>query len=134
MIEAVISSETSTNSFRTSWRLTSEDSPLRNHYCGNFRSEVERLHYEDEPVMMNIVACMSDVRRGFGLDIVFIDYLQDVTTNNLTLSLFTHFTNHTVSFSACGVSTRRFLVTASNNDYSSASGLKSCLNGVSLST
>jgi hypothetical protein len=31
---------------------------------------------------VNIVTCMSDYRRGFGLDIGFIDYLQVVTANN----------------------------------------------------
>jgi hypothetical protein len=30
----------------------------------------------------NIVTCMNDSRRGFGLDIGFIDNLQFVTTNN----------------------------------------------------
>jgi hypothetical protein len=29
-----------------------------------------------------IVTCMSDPRRGFGLELGFIDHLQVVTTNN----------------------------------------------------
>jgi hypothetical protein len=32
--------------------------------------------------IVNIVTCLSDSRRGFVLDIGFIDYLQVVTTNN----------------------------------------------------
>jgi hypothetical protein len=31
---------------------------------------------------IHIVTCMSDSRRGFGLEIGFIDHLQVVTTNN----------------------------------------------------
>jgi hypothetical protein len=33
-------------------------------------------------IVYHIVACMSDCRRGFGLDIRFIDHLQVITTNN----------------------------------------------------
>jgi hypothetical protein len=34
--------------------------------------------------ILNTVTCMSDSRRGFGLDIGFLDHLQVVTTNNYT--------------------------------------------------
>jgi hypothetical protein len=49
--------------------------------------------------------------------------------------LFPHFTkNHAKSFPARSVFTSSCLVTASNNGYSSASGLKSALNDGSLPT
>jgi hypothetical protein len=73
MIEAVLSSETSVNSYRTTWRRTPEDSTLRNHRCENLKCKLEGLHYKHEPVVMNIVSCMSDSRRSFGLDNGFID-------------------------------------------------------------
>jgi hypothetical protein len=62
---------------------------------------------------------------GFGLVILFIEHLQLATTNNFnsiadfrTLQITTA---HAKSFSACILVTRRFLATASNNGYSSAS-------------
>jgi hypothetical protein len=61
----------------------------------------------------------------------FIDHLdtQLVTiTLSLISTLYKLLTAHPKSFPACSVLTRRFLVTASNNGYFSASVLKSSLN------
>jgi hypothetical protein len=69
---------------------------------------------------------MCDNRQGFGLDIGFIDHLQFVTTNNYNIIA--------KSFPARSVFTSSCLVTASNNDYTSTSGLKSSLKGGSFST
>jgi hypothetical protein len=72
------------------------------------------------------------------LDNGFMDYLQAVTTNNYNTIADFHTlhitTTYTKSFPVCSVFIRRFRVTASNNGYSSASGLKSSLNGGSLPT
>jgi hypothetical protein len=82
-----------------------------------------------------IVTCMCDYRRGFGLDIGFIDHFntQLVITLNYTANAdihTLHFTPaHSKSFPFCSVFTRHFLVTASKNGYSSASALNSSLNG-----
>jgi hypothetical protein len=35
-----------------------------------------------QEALINILTCMSDCRRGFGLKVGFADYLQVVTTNN----------------------------------------------------
>jgi hypothetical protein len=84
------------------------------------------------------VMYMSDSRRGLGLDIEFSDHLntQLVITFNYSAIADLHTlqitTAHTKSFPACSVFTSSCLVTASNNGYSSASGLKSSLNGGSL--
>jgi hypothetical protein len=68
----------------------------------------------------------------------FIDYLQVVTTNNYNTIVYFHTlqisTVHAKSFPACSVFTTRFLVTVSNDGYSSASALKFTLNGGSLPT
>jgi hypothetical protein len=43
----------------------------------------ERYCYANQlDLDIGIVTCMSDYRRGFGLDIGFIDHLEVVTTNN----------------------------------------------------
>jgi hypothetical protein len=59
----------------------------------------------------------------------FIDHLQVVTTNNCNTIATFHIleitTAHAKYFQACSVFTGRFLVTASNNNYFSASVLKS---------
>jgi hypothetical protein len=81
-----------------------------------------------------------DSRRGFGLDIRFTDHLNTrlVTTLNYSLIADLHTlqitTAHAKSFPACRVFTISFLLTDSNNGYSSASVLKSSLNGGSLPT
>jgi hypothetical protein len=77
---------------------------------------------------------MCDYRRGFRLDIAFIDHLQVETTNKYTTIVISTLYKMKLSFPACSVFPRRFLVTASNKVYSSASGLKSSLNGGSLPT
>jgi hypothetical protein len=79
-----------------------------------------------------------DHRRSFGLNIGFIDHFktQLVITLNCSSIANSHvlqFTRvHAQSFPDCGVFTRHFLVTASNNGYSAASDLKFFLNGGSL--
>jgi hypothetical protein len=71
---------------------------------------------------------MSDSRRGFGLDIKFIDhsYTRLGTTSNCSVIAKLHnlqiTTAHAKSFASCRVFTSCSLVTASNR-------LKSCLNG-----
>jgi hypothetical protein len=71
---------------------------------------------------------MSDYRRGFGFDIGFTDHLQVTTTNNRNIIADFHTlqitTAHAKHFPACSIFTRCFLVTVSNNGYSSASVLK----------
>jgi hypothetical protein len=66
----------------------------------------------------------------------FTDNLQVITTNNYNTIADFHTlqitTAYAKSFPACSVFTRRFLVTASNSGYSSASGLKTFLNGTEL--
>jgi hypothetical protein len=87
----------------------------------------------------SIVMCMSDSRRGFRLDNV-IDHFntQLVTTLNFSAIANIHtlqFTRaHAKSFPARGVFSSSYLVTASNNGYSSDSVFKSSLNGGSLPT
>jgi hypothetical protein len=70
------------------------------------------------------------------LDIGFIDHLQIVTTNNYDTAADFHNSQVTTaqakSFLVFSVFIRRSLATASNNGYSSASMLKSSLNGGSL--
>jgi hypothetical protein len=75
---------------------------------------------------------MSDYRRGFRLDISFIDHLLVISTNNYNTYYFHTSQNHTKSFPACKIFTGSCLVTVSKNGYSSASGLKSSLNSSSL--
>jgi hypothetical protein len=76
----------------------------------------------------HIVKCMKWLQTGFRI-IQFIDYLHVAAKNNYnSIADF-----HTLQISraqaksspACGAFTRRFLVTASNNVYSSSSVLKS---------
>jgi hypothetical protein len=82
----------------------------------------------------------SDYRRGFGSNIGSIDHLyrQLGTTNNynsiVNLRTLQITTAHAKSFPAYCVVTNRSLVTASNSGDSSASALKSSLNGGSLPT
>jgi hypothetical protein len=74
---------------------------------------------------------------GFWI-IWFTDHLQVVSRNNC--HIFADFQTlqiprvHAKSFPACSVFTRRFLLTASNNGYSSATVVKSSLNGGSFPT
>jgi hypothetical protein len=72
---------------------------------------------------------MSDYRRGFGFVIVFIDRFDTrlVTTFNYSAIANLHTLQITRSFLARSVFTSICLLTASNNAYSSASGLKSTL-------
>jgi hypothetical protein len=77
---------------------------------------------------------------GFWLDIGFIDHFKTQLVITLNYSAIANFHNlqitsaHANSFPACSVFTRRFLITVSNNGYSSASVLKSSLNVGSLPT
>jgi hypothetical protein len=63
-----------------------------------------------------------------------IDHIQVVAANNYTTIADFHSTNHWCTHTSVTVYTNRFLITASNNGYSSASCLKSFLNGRSLPT
>jgi hypothetical protein len=82
----------------------------------------------------------DDSRRHFRLNIAFIDHLYTKlgTTSNYNAIADLHTlqinTAHAKSFPACCVFTNHSLVTASNSGYSSASALKSSLNGGSLPT
>jgi hypothetical protein len=85
----------------------------------------------------NIVTCMSDSRRGFGLDFGFIDHFTIhlvITLKYGAIVIFHILQYHCKSFPTHNIFTSSCLVTASNNGYSSASGLKSPLNGGSLQT
>jgi hypothetical protein len=81
-----------------------------------------------------------DSRRGFGLTIWFIDHFSTQLVITLNHKAIAHFntlqitTAHTKFFPDGSVFTSSCLVTASNNGYSSASGLKSTLNGGSFPT
>jgi hypothetical protein len=81
---------------------------------------------------------MSDSRRGFGLNIGFIDNTYLATA--LNYSAIANFHNlqitreHAKSFPAYNVFASSFLVTDSNNGYYSASGLNSFLNDDSFPT
>jgi hypothetical protein len=81
------------------------------------------------------VTCMGDYRRGFGLDIVFIDHLYTQPRTTINYSAIANLHNSqistapTKSFPACCVFTSRSLVAASSSGNSSASALKSSLNG-----
>jgi hypothetical protein len=81
----------------------------------------------DDLIRLLLSRSMSDYRRGFELDIGLTDHLQVVTTNNhntiADLQTLHFITVHGNSFPACST-TRRFLVTVTNNGYSSASVLK----------
>jgi hypothetical protein len=91
-------------------------------------------------VVIIIITCMSDSRRGSGLDIGFNDHFNTqlvITSNYGAIANFKNlqFTRaHAKSFPVRSTFTSNCLVTASNNDYYSASGLKSSLNGGSLPT
>jgi hypothetical protein len=86
------------------------------------------------------VTCYRDFRRGFRLETEFILHFNTQSVTMLNYSAIANFhtleitSAHAKSFPASIVFTRRFLVTASNNSYSSASRLKSSLNGGSLPT
>jgi hypothetical protein len=80
---------------------------------------------------------MCDSQRGFGLDIGFIDHFNTrllTTLNYSAVANFTLYKSHAKSFPAHSVFTSTCLVTASIYGYSSASGLRSSLNGGSLPT
>jgi hypothetical protein len=75
--------------------------------------------------------CMSDFRRGFGLEIRFIHLLQVVTTSNYNNIVNFHTLKITAAHARSFQSTvtSRFTVTASYNGDSSASALTSLLSG-----
>jgi hypothetical protein len=101
--------------------------------------EITHLNLQNENWMCCHVV-WSDYRRGFGLDIEFIDHLYTKleTTSNYSATANLHTlqitTAHAKSFPACCVFTSRSLVTASNSGDSSASALKCSLNGGSPPT
>jgi hypothetical protein len=83
----------------------------------------------DQTRLANILShtriCMCDYGRVFWI-IGFIDYLQVVTTNNYNTIVDFHTLQITTAFfPACAVFIRHFLVTDSNNGYSSFSVFKS---------
>jgi hypothetical protein len=85
--------------------------------------------------IVHIFTRMSDYRRGFGSDIGFIDHFNTqlvITLNYSAIAEFHTLQNHAKAFPARSSFTGSCLVTASNNDYSSACGLKSSLNCVSF--
>jgi hypothetical protein len=64
---------------------------------------------------IHIVTCMSDARRGFGLEIAFIHHLQVVTTNKYNSLTELHTQNITVTtahIKSVAVSISRSLITA----------------------
>jgi hypothetical protein len=76
---------------------------------------------------------MCDYRRAFGVDIGFVDHFNTELEIPLNYSAICNFHTykslvHTLSFPARSNFSRRFLITASNKSYSSASVLKSSLN------
>jgi hypothetical protein len=81
-----------------------------------------------------------DSQQGFGLKIRFIDHFNTELVITLNYSAIAYFhtlqftPSHAKYFPSFSVFIRRFLVTASNNSYSSAFVLKSYLNGGSLPT
>jgi hypothetical protein len=81
-----------------------------------------------------IVKCMSNFRRGFGLDAGFIENFNTQLIITLNYSAIANFYTLQIireqakSFPTRSVFTSSCLVTASNNGYSSASGLMSSLN------
>jgi hypothetical protein len=71
---------------------------------------------------------MCKCKRGYELDIGFIDHFKTQLVITLIYSAIANFhtlQNHAKSFPARNVFTSNCLVTASNNGYSSVSGLKS---------
>jgi hypothetical protein len=99
-------------------------------------SNLSPLHAKH--LLQHHIVTRSDYRQDFGLEIGFIDHLNTrlVTTLNYTTVVDFHAlqitTAHAKSLQSALVSTSRSLVTASNNGDSSASVLKSSLNGGSL--
>jgi hypothetical protein len=86
----------------------------------------------------DIVTCICDYRRAFGLEIGFIDHFTTrlVTTSNYSSSADLHTLQITIayakSFPACCVFTSRSLVTASNSGDSSAFAFTSLIAGSEL--
>jgi hypothetical protein len=84
---------------------------------------------------VNIVTCMRDSRRGFGLDVVFIDHFKTQFVIPLKYSVIANFHKlnrslaDTLDLFQPAVFTNSCLVTASNSGCSTASALASCLNG-----
>jgi hypothetical protein len=103
---------------------------------------IAKICTEEFPYLIPLI--MSGLRVTLdgvsGLDIRFIDHLytQHGTASNYRAIANHHTlqttTAHAKSFQACCIFTSRSLVTASNSGDSSASALKSCLNGGSLPT
>jgi hypothetical protein len=79
---------------------------------------------------MNIITCMSDYRNGFGLLIVFIEFLQLVTTSkdyDVTVLHISQITmGKTMSSKSVTVFNIRCLVAASNGGRSPFSGFPIC--------
>jgi hypothetical protein len=130
---------------KTSWKAIRDDTVVKILFLGpqncfpcnwvSCKVELQLNH------TTNIVSCMCmrDYRRGFGLDIGFIDHLYTRlgSTSKYSVTAYLHnshiTTAHGNSLPACCVFNRS-LVTTSNNWDSSASALKSSLNGGALPT
>jgi hypothetical protein len=82
-------------------------------------------------VKCDSITCISDSRRGFGLDIGFIDHFNTQLVITLHYSGIADFRilpvtpAHATSFPACSVFARRFLATDSINGYFSEQQLPS---------
>jgi hypothetical protein len=68
------------------------------------------------PTNLHIVTCTSDFRRGFGLEIAFIDHLRIVTTSNYNSLTELHSKYHCnySTYKVFSLFTSRFLVTDFN--------------------
>jgi hypothetical protein len=109
---------------RTTRYDNQHDHTLHSHYSESLKSSIKNDHVYER-----------DSRRGFGLEIGFIDHLQVIITNycNTLANFYTLkiTTAHAKSSQSASVSTCRFLLTASNSGDSSTASTKSSLQRLS---